>query len=133
MVHRPPHNGAVPFAPGSAPASNLGLPIHPAEPDTPPSSPHLRPEKSNVRRSRPPVWEMMSTDQDESQQYHEDGVDGAVVRRDQSTGVATRRAVFIQVEFTSHFCKGFRRPSVRTLFYGPHVVMLNPVYRRIRR
>ncbi|SRR5258706_1406375 len=53
-----------------------------------PSSPPLRSEKNNARRSRAPVWEMVSTDQDESQAYHVGGLDGAVVRRDPTTGVA---------------------------------------------
>ena len=53
-----------------------------------PSPPPSRPEKSNARRSRAPVWEMVSTDQDESQEYYVGGLGGAVVRRDPSTGVA---------------------------------------------
>ena len=53
-----------------------------------PSSPPPRPEKSNARRSRAPVWEMVSTDQDEPQEYYVGGLGGAVVRRDTNTGVA---------------------------------------------
>lgn len=56
---------------------------------TPPdrSPPPSRPERSIARRSRPPVWEVVSTDQDDSQEYYVGGLGGAA-RRDPNTGVA---------------------------------------------
>jgi len=46
------------------------------------TSPPPRPEKSTARRSRAPVWEMVSTDQDEAQECYVGGLGGAVVKRD---------------------------------------------------
>ena len=76
-------------APVSAPAPDpWDHPYIPTDQTALPSPPPPRPEKSNARRSRAPVWEMVSTDQDESQEYYVGGFGGAVVRRDPSTGAA---------------------------------------------
>jgi hypothetical protein len=56
------------------------------------SPPPPRPEKSIARRSRAPAWEMVSTDQDESQEYHAGGLGGAVVKGSPNTGVANLRS-----------------------------------------
>ena len=72
-----------------------------------PSPPHPRPEKSNVRRSHPPVWEMISSDQGESQKFDIGGLDGAVVRRDQSTGVANPSRTCSSKSKLHPFCKVF--------------------------
>jgi hypothetical protein len=60
----------------------------PPDPTTPRSSPPPRPGWNIARRSRAPVWEMVSTDQDQSQEYYVGGPGGAVVKRVPSTGVA---------------------------------------------
>jgi len=50
--------------------------------------PPPRPEKSIARRSRTPVWEMVSTDQDASQEYCVGSSGSAIARGGPSTGVA---------------------------------------------
>jgi len=45
------------------------------------SPPLPRPEKSTLRRSRAPVWEMVSTDQDDPQEYYVGAPGGAAVWR----------------------------------------------------
>ena len=63
-------------------------PYIPRDPTALRSPPPPRPEKNIARRSRAPVWEMVSTDQDEPQEYYVGGPGDAVVRRNPSAGVA---------------------------------------------
>jgi len=56
---------------------------------------------------------MVSTDQDESQEYYVGGLDGAVVRMDPSTEVGT---LLRRGSSMSNLHPTFRHPSERALF-----------------
>ena len=89
-----------------------------------PSPPPLRPEKSNARRSRAPVWEMVSTDQVESQEYYVGGLDGGVVRRVPSTGVANLSRRRSSKSNLHPILQHFSSPISMYPFYDLHAPML---------
>jgi len=60
----------------------------PQDPTAPRSPPLPQPEKGTARRSRAHVWEMVSADQDDPQEYYVGGRGGAVVRRGAVAGVS---------------------------------------------
>ena len=84
-----PRQSSGPPVPSPAPVFDpRDHPYVPPDQKTLRGPPPPLPEKSIARRSRAPVWEMVSTDQDESQEYYVGGLGGAVVKGDPSTGVA---------------------------------------------
>ena len=97
-----------------------------------PSPPPPRLEKNNARRSRAPVWEMVSTDQDESQGYYVGGLDGAFVRRTPSTGVANLSRRRSSKSNLHPILQHFSSPISTYSVYNSYAPVLILVCRRIR-
>jgi len=103
----------------------------PPDPTVLHSPPPPRPEKSTARRSRAPVWEMVSTDQDEPQEYYVGSPGGAIVKRGPSARVATlshKRSSNLH-PIVQHYSS----PISTCVFYDSPAAILIFVHRCIRR
>lgn len=111
-----------PTAPGLVPRHHPHVPPDATALRSPPLP---RPEKSTTRRSRALAWEMVSTDQDDPQEYYIGSPGGAVVRKRPNSSLIKSNLHPILQNFSS--------PISVYLFDGPPTAILILVYRRVRR
>lgn len=127
-----PRQSSGPPVPSPAPVFDpRDHPYVPPDQKTLRSPPPPQPEKGIARRSRAPVWEVVSTDRDESQEYYV-GLGGAVVKGDPSTGVANLLHRRSSKSNLHPILQNFSSPIGTCPFLCFRCCVLIFVYRRIR-